>query len=208
VAGPRVRPAPSRETIRDLAAGQAAELAKADDRDETARKIADCDRKLAQYRAALDAGASPATVAGWIAETEAERASYQAIRRPVTHDRRMSEAEIKAIVDKLTDIARVLQEADPDDKSEVFRQLGLKLTYHPARQLVQAKVEPAQHWFFDSVRGGTRSPLVVLHHRFGDPSPVQANTARDGRARIRRQHAAAAPARRPVPACDLRKRRG
>jgi hypothetical protein len=30
----------------------------------------------------------------------------------------------------------------------------------------------------------TRSPLVVLHHRFGDPSPLQANTARDGRARI------------------------
>ena len=34
------------------------------------------------------------------------------------------------------------------------------------------------------VRGGTRSPLVVLHHRFGDAAPVQANTARDGRARI------------------------
>lgn len=65
----------------------------------------------------------------------------------------MSEAEIKAIIDKLTDIARVLQDADPDDKSEIFRQLGLKLTYHPGRQLVRAKVEPAQHWFFDSVRG-------------------------------------------------------
>ena len=30
----------------------------------------------------------------------------------------------------------------------------------------------------------TRSPLVVLHHRNGDVSPSQANTARDGRAGI------------------------
>ena len=35
----------------------------------------------------------------------------------------MNEAEIKAIVDKLADVARVLHEADPADKAEVFRQL-------------------------------------------------------------------------------------
>src|SRR5580704_15160857 len=34
------------------------------------------------------------------------------------------------------------------------------------------------------VRGGTRSPPVVVHHRKGDLSPAQANTARAGRARI------------------------
>ena len=32
--------------------------------------------------------------------------------------------------------------------------------------------------FRKSVRGGTWSPLVVVHHRIGDPSPLQANTAR------------------------------
>jgi site-specific DNA recombinase len=68
---------------------------------------------------------------------------------------RMSETEIKAIVDKLADIARVLYDADPDDKAEIFRQLGLKLTYHPGRQLVQAQIEAPQHWYSDSVRGGT-----------------------------------------------------
>jgi site-specific DNA recombinase len=41
----------------------------------------------------------------------------------------MNEEEIKVIVDKLADIARVLSGADPDDKAEIFRQLGLKLTY-------------------------------------------------------------------------------
>ena len=51
---------------------------------------------------------TPATVATWIAETD-----------------------IKSIVEKLADIARVLADADPADKAEIFRQLGLKLTYHP-----------------------------------------------------------------------------
>ena len=90
----------------------------------------------------------------------------------------MTEAEIKAIVDKLVDFARVLQDTDPDDRAHVFRQLGLKLTYHPGRQLVQAQTEALQHWYSDSVRGGTRSRAQVVHHRNGDLSPVQANTTR------------------------------
>jgi site-specific DNA recombinase len=145
------------QTIRDLAATQPAGPARDTSGDEeAARKIAECDAKLTQYRAALDAGASPAAVAAWISETEAERASYAlASRKTITRRSRMTEAEIKTIVDKLADIARVLQDADPDDKAEVFRQLGLKLTYHPGRQLVEAEIEAPQHWYFDSVRGGT-----------------------------------------------------
>ncbi|MGH3225790.1 MAG: hypothetical protein ACRDPY_45105 [Streptosporangiaceae bacterium] len=50
----------------------------------------------------------------------------------------MTEAEIRSIVDRLADIASVLHEADPADKAEVFRQLGLKLTYRPGRRLIQA----------------------------------------------------------------------
>jgi hypothetical protein len=36
----------------------------------------------------------------------------------------MTEAEIKAIVDKSTDIGRILHHASPDDKAEIFRQLN------------------------------------------------------------------------------------
>jgi site-specific DNA recombinase len=145
------------QTIRDLAAAQHAEpTGRSDQHEETARKIAECDRKLAQYRAALDAGANPATVAAWIAETEAEKAGHQIATRPAgTTRRRMSEAEIKAIVDRLADLVRVLADADPDDKSEIFRRLGLRLTYHPGRALVEAQVMPAECEFFESVRGGT-----------------------------------------------------
>jgi site-specific DNA recombinase len=117
-----------------------------------------CNRKLIVYRAALDTGASPTTVAAWIAETEAEKARYLAARYPSgARRRRMSQAEIKAIVDRLADLARILSDADPNDKSEIFRQLGLRLTYHPGRGLVEAQAMPVEFGFFDGVRGSTRT---------------------------------------------------
>jgi site-specific DNA recombinase len=105
-------------TIRDLATAQQPDITRGmSGDDEVACKIANCDTRLAQYRAALDAGANSATVAAWIAETEAECATYELAMRwydPRPH--RMSEAEIMAIVDKLADIARVLCDADPGGK--------------------------------------------------------------------------------------------
>jgi site-specific DNA recombinase len=145
-------------TLRDLAAAQRHETTQAGDDEETARKIAECDRKLAQYRATLDAGADPATVAGWIVETGAQKASYALVmRRPGTTRHRVTEAEIKAIVDKLADIARVLADADPDDKAEIFRKLGLKLTYQPSRQVAEAEIRNPDRWQFDGVRGPSRN---------------------------------------------------
>ncbi|MBL1116421.1 hypothetical protein JK364_29095 [Streptomyces sp. 110] len=41
------------------------------------RTIADCDRRLNQYHAALDAGANPATVAAWISQAEADKSAAQ-----------------------------------------------------------------------------------------------------------------------------------
>ena len=153
------------ETIRDLAAAQQPERARnASGDEETEREIADCDAKLAQYRAALDAGTSPATVAAWIAEIEAERATYTlGIHQTWPRPRRMTEAEIRAIVDKLADISGVLRDAEPDDKAEIFRQLGLKLTYHPGRRLVEAKVQPVQYGFL-TVSEAYQLRMVIQSH--------------------------------------------
>jgi hypothetical protein len=140
------------ETLRALAEVRQSEVVHADDDNGTAGKVAECDRKLAQYRAALDAGATrPRSPRG-----SAEKATHALVMRRSGKPRpRMTEQEIKAVVDKLADVARVLSEADADDKSEIFRQLGLKLTYRPGRRIVEAKIEPAPHGFFESVRGPT-----------------------------------------------------
>jgi site-specific DNA recombinase len=80
-------------------------------------------------RTALDAGASPVTVAWWISETEADKARYEVGLRQLAKAReRMTEQEIRFVVDKLADRARTRADADADDKSEIYRQLGLRLT--------------------------------------------------------------------------------
>ncbi|WP_406076006.1 zinc ribbon domain-containing protein [Micromonospora sp. NBC_01638] len=120
--------------------------------------ITACDAKFAQYRAALDAGADPALVTGWIAQTQAERARAEADLQTTqqTEPHRMSRSQIADLVQALGDIATVLRDADPDDKAEVYRQLGLRLTYQTETQTVRAAVDLSAHrGVMVRVRGGT-----------------------------------------------------
>ncbi|MGW3791235.1 zinc ribbon domain-containing protein [Micromonospora arida] len=70
--------------------------------------IAACDAKFAQYRAALDAGADPALVTGWITETQAERTRVEADLQTTqqTEPRRMRRSQI-------ADLVRALGETSP-----------------------------------------------------------------------------------------------
>ena len=83
-----------------------------------------------------------------------EKASYALVTCRPGQRSRMTQQEIKSIVDKFADIARVLMYADPDDKAEIFRQLRLKLTYHPGRQLVKAQIEASQFGISRVSEGG------------------------------------------------------
>ncbi|MGR6320810.1 recombinase family protein [Micromonospora soli] len=120
--------------------------------------INECDAKLERYRAALDAGADPAVVTGWIAQTQTERARAEAEldANAGNSPRQMSRAEIRDLVTALGDIAAALRDADPADKAEVYRQLGLRLTYQPETQTVRASVDLSAHrGVMVCVRGGT-----------------------------------------------------
>ena len=142
LAGPRVRPAPPAKTIVPTwQPPSSPSRRRRRPRAKTALKIAECDRKLSRVPRRLDAGASPATVAAWIAETEAEKAGYLASRgarapaQAPTDERGRDQGHRRPA---RRPRARP-SDADPNDKSEIFRQLGLKLTYHPGRGLVEAK---------------------------------------------------------------------
>ncbi|MFI5066571.1 MAG: recombinase family protein [Streptosporangiales bacterium] len=152
--GPRYLPA----TIDELATATVRPEAHAPE-DEINAKIAECDRKLAQYRAALDAGADPATVARWITDIEAERARHQATKRAAAPraEASMSRDEIASVVKALADLIEVVRAASPADKAQIYTGLGLRLTYQPSERLVRTEVHisPAQQWQFESVRGGT-----------------------------------------------------
>ncbi|AQW49292.1 hypothetical protein ACIQPP_16770 [Streptomyces violaceusniger] len=104
--------------------------------------IADCDAKLATHRAALETGVGPALVTQWISETQARRARAEAELRTASKGPgvRMSRDEIARLVRSISDLAAVIQQAEAEDKAEIYRQLGLRLTYVPAQATVRAEV--------------------------------------------------------------------
>ncbi len=99
--------------------------------------VAECDAKLDRYRAALEAGADPAVGAGWIAETQAERQRAEQHEQALTTAEvpdsisRITEEEIIAIVEELGDLVTALRDAEPEHQLELYRSLGLRLTYYP-----------------------------------------------------------------------------
>ena len=133
------------DTLHRLAdASHRAALADYQQHDDTPRiraTIADCDAKIARYRATLDAGADPALVAGWIAETAAIKKAAQA-RLGVTEapPQRMSEEQIAAIVDALGGLLGLLRRADQPDRAEIYTRIGLQMTYRPGTETVLAEV--------------------------------------------------------------------
>ncbi|WP_419999258.1 recombinase family protein [Streptomyces boninensis] len=124
--------------------------------------LTECDAKLATYRTALESGTEPTIVNEWITEIQARRATAQAQLRHLTGEAstRMSRDEIARLVRTIADVTAVIREADPADKAVIYQQLGLRLTYHPAKQKVLAEIDLDQHPAHnrrlpESVRGGT-----------------------------------------------------
>ncbi len=108
--------------------------------------LAECERKLARHRAALEAGADPVLVAQWIREVQQERrlaeAQITASNRRPEHNRRMTRNEIKEGGKHLGGLTSVLRTADVRDKWEAYQQLGLKLTYSHEKRVVTVEAEP------------------------------------------------------------------
>jgi site-specific DNA recombinase len=143
-------------TVRELEAAQGAEPKP----DEAAKQeIADCDAKLRQHRAALEAGADPVLVTSWMNETQAKRALAEArLRKQSTGRRRITRDEITSLVKTLGDVMRVLKDADPADKAEIYGQIGLTLTYHPNEKRVVAEARPATIMYVAACPRGDLNP--------------------------------------------------
>ncbi|WP_228000446.1 hypothetical protein [Nocardia australiensis] len=66
----------------------------------------------------------------------------------------MSRDEIRQLVDTLGGILAILRAADPGDKLEVYRELGLKLTYNHDDHMVVAETNPLPRVGVLPVSGG------------------------------------------------------
>jgi uncharacterized protein YhaN len=105
-------------------------------------KIADANLKMARYRAALDVGGDPEEIGKWIADAKAQRLKAETELRQATSKTTMTRQQVQELIEQCADIAADLRDAEPGDMASVYRKLGLRLTYHPERQLVRATACP------------------------------------------------------------------
>jgi DNA invertase Pin-like site-specific DNA recombinase len=129
------------QTIDQMMAGQQATT------DNTAAeaattKIADANLKLARYRAALDAGGDPEEIGKWITETTTQRLRAQADLRQATSTTTLTRQQIQTLIEECADIATDLHHTEPADIAATYHKLGLRLTYHPDKQLIRAATSP------------------------------------------------------------------
>jgi site-specific DNA recombinase len=134
-------------------------------RDESAQQeIAECDAKLSQHRAALEAGADPVLVTSWMKETQAKRALAEARLRKSAGRRRMTKEEIMNLVTELGGIMQALKDADPADKAEIYGRIGLTLTYHPQEKRVAAEARPGSIMYVGACPRGDLNPHALNGH--------------------------------------------
>lgn len=96
----------------------------------------------------------------WITEIQARRVAAQVEIGKTGGQGRMSEGAIAAIVSALGDLTRIVRDADPAGKAEIYTQLGLTLKYRPQKRLVEATVRPGPRMCKGFASEGRLAPYV------------------------------------------------
>jgi hypothetical protein len=65
----------------------------------------------------------------------------------------MTQEEIMNLATELGTIMQALKDAEPADKAEVYRRIGLTLTYHPQENELQRKQDRIRSCTWERVRG-------------------------------------------------------
>lgn len=170
----------------------------ADTSTEAAAVVRNCDEKLTRYRNLIDSGsAASKTVAEWISETEARRATAAAQLSP-PKSRVLSRERIAELVDAAGDTLDALRSVEGGQKIRLYRALGLHMTYQPGQRKVLVGIAPHQHFVGEnSVSEGRVEPYAHA----GDVGGATASVVPRSR-RAARHAAQAAPS--PCPSEGIR----
>ncbi len=188
-----VSPANIETTCRRLAAAHTQPRDGADAGQRAAQQtLADCQRKLARHRAALEAGGDPTVINQWIAETtqqqrEAQR-TLDALRAASASQQQVVDpGMVRALLAELGDLAAGLDLADPQQRAVFYQEMGVSGLYQPANRIVLITAEPDMRR--RTVRVGGATPTFGIpkaHHDAGalssgdsgHPDGVRASGAR------------------------------
>jgi site-specific DNA recombinase len=79
---------------------------------------------------------------------------------------RMTADQLDAIAEAFNDLLRLLRNADPRDRAELYSRIGLRLTYQPGPETVIAEVvTPANGRVFDMCPEGDVNPYYMVKLR-------------------------------------------
>ena len=99
-----------------------------------------------------------------MAQVHRERANLQAQLGHTIPGGKLTSSQVRALVDALRDIVTVLAEADPQDKADLYGELGVNLTYHPEGR-VQSRCIRVGLTFVSE--GGLQPQVHATHGRPG-----------------------------------------
>ncbi|MER6047297.1 recombinase family protein [Streptomyces sp. NPDC001793] len=124
------------------------------------RTITECDRRITQYRAALDAGADPLLVTTWINQAQTEKASaHQDLLATTTaHPEIFTTEHIHHMVSVLGAMTDRLLAAAPERKRPLYEGFGLKLALDMQKRVVTVESQPSQTCTYQECPRGDLNP--------------------------------------------------
>ncbi|MFB7599557.1 recombinase family protein [Streptomyces sp. NPDC056160] len=129
-----------------------------------ARKmVKECERRLARYQAALEAGADPAVVTQWINEAQTDKeAARKKLDTPPAATRKketpLTADQIREITERLGDIAQRVQAVDTEKKSPLYEALGITISYEHAGRAATVRSRPSSAYRYSECPRGDLNP--------------------------------------------------
>ena len=116
--------------------------------------LADCQRRLDRYRAALEAGIDPAIVQQWIAEVTATRAAAEVqLRDSHTAPEGLTSEQVRGLLEQAGGLIDALDRSDPSLRAQLYEELGIDGVYDPNSHTVHVQAELGRR--IGRVGGGT-----------------------------------------------------
>ncbi|WP_280410861.1 recombinase family protein [Nocardia asiatica] len=99
------------------------------------QRTTDAEARLARHLAAIEAGVDPQALVTAMNAAQADKAAAQAELKSLPKINRLTDTEIRKLIDSLGDIRAVLAAGDPADKAQSYRALALEVRYQHQQQL-------------------------------------------------------------------------
>ncbi|WP_073444774.1 recombinase family protein [Streptomyces yunnanensis] len=124
------------------------------------RTITACDKRITQYRAALDAGADPRIAMEWINQTQSEKAAAQQelLAATAAEPEVLTAEQIDHMVSELGSMTDRLLAATPERKQPLYEEFGLTLIVDMQKRVVTVESQPSETCTYQECPRGDLNP--------------------------------------------------